>query len=142
MAIGSSMPDAAITTNSVCYGFNLTRGGPLSRLPLSINVYTFTFFYLVYIIGKYGLAESNVPILVIFPLVILYHAWWTVWQTCSPLSYVLLSGGIGAVLGALFSYAIDSSGIVELQYFNGIKHQDVCSRPSKQQFKCTSRKSV
>lgn len=141
IAIGNVMPSYPIT-NGVCYGFNLTRNGPLSRLPLSVNVFMFTFFYLVYIIGKYGLAESNIPILVLFPIVILYNGWWTVSQGCSPLKYVLVSALVGGGLGTFFSYLIDRSGMVELQYFNGIKHQDVCTRPSKQQFKCTSRKNI
>jgi hypothetical protein len=145
VAVGNVLPEFVPpeASRGACYGFTLTSNGPLSRLPLSFNVYMFTFFYMVYIIGKYGQAGSNVALLFFFPIVILYHGWWLVFkQGCSSFGYVLISGAIGTILGVLFSYAVDSSGIVELQYFNGIKRQDVCSRPSKQQFKCTSRKNV
>jgi len=145
IAIGNVLPEFVpnVATRGACYGFTLTSNGPLSRLPLSFNVYMFTFFYMVYIIAKYKQAESNVALLFFFPIVILYHGWWMVFkQGCSSFAYTALAGLIGLVLGLVFSYAVDNSGIVELQYFNGIKRQDVCSRPSKQQFKCTSRKNV
>jgi hypothetical protein len=49
---------------------------------------------------------------------------------------------MGFGFGYLFSFCVDKMGLVELQYFNGIKNQEVCKRAKNQQFQCTTKPSV
>jgi lipoprotein signal peptidase len=111
-------------------------------LPLNINTLTFTFAYLAYIIGKYGLASNNIPTLVVFPVFILYQMYWSWMNGCNSLSYSTASMILGGGLGALFSYAVDQTGIVQLQYFNGISNQEVCVRATNAKYKCSTKPKV
>lgn len=147
ISIGVSLPDDAIdpakqNPNMICNSLTLTKGGPLSKLPLNVNIMTFTLAYLAYIIGVNDAAKNNIPTLVVFPIFILYQIYWSWSNGCTSIFYSFASLVLGGGLGALFSYAIDKTGIVELQYFNGIKNQDVCLRPSKATYKCSTKPKV
>jgi hypothetical protein len=61
---------------------------------------------------------------------------------CNSALYSFFSLAIGFGFGFLFSFCVDKMGLVELQYFNGIKNQDVCKRSKNQQFKCSTKPSV
>ena len=68
--------------------------------------------------------------------------YWSWKNGCNSLSYSAVSLLIGGLLGAGFSYAIDKSGIVQLQYFNGITKQDVCVRATNAKYKCSTKPNV
>lgn len=148
ISIGTAIPkdefggDNANNPNMICNSLTLTTGGPLSYLPLNVNILTFTLAYLAYIIGKYDLANSNIPTLTVFPIFILYQIYWS-WQNgCNTILYSFVSLILGGGLGALFSYAIDSTGLFELQYFNGIQNQEVCKRASNVTYRCSTKPKV
>ena len=69
----STIDEKTIVTdfNLICKSLTLGEDGPISKLPLSMTVYSFTFFYLVYIIGKYKLANQNIITILFFTSVIL-----------------------------------------------------------------------
>jgi len=145
ITIGVSIPDDTIDNknpNMICNSLTLTRNGPLSKLPLNINIMTFTLAYLAYIIGVNNAASNNIPTLTVFPFFILYQLYWSWINGCNSISYSFMSLVIGGGLGALFSYAIDKSGIVQLQYFNGITKQDVCVRATNAKYKCSTKPNV
>jgi len=123
----------------ICNTLSLSDTGRISNLPLSMVVFSYTFFYLVEIIAKYNLASQNIPTLVIFPLLIIGDFIWNTTNGCNNgFPQMIVAFGIGACWGALWSYIIRSTGIIQLQYFNGISNSQSCSRPSKQMFRCTS----
>ena len=144
ISIGTALPEDKATTNPnmICNSLTLTRNGPLSKLPLNVNVLTFTLAYLAYIINRYELAKNNIPTLVVFPLFIIYQVYWSFSNGCNSLSYSMLSLIIGGLLGVLFSYSVDKTGIVQLQYFNGISNQEVCVRATNAKYKCSTKPSV
>ena len=136
--VGNQIPAHPIDEKNtlVCNVLTLTENGRLSNVPLSMTVFCYTFFYLVYIIGKYKLANQNIPTLIIFPLLIIGEYVWNMSYSCAG-NYGLLSAfAIGSIIGTVWSAIIDSTKMAELQYFNGISNAAVCSRPSKQIFKC------
>jgi hypothetical protein len=141
--IGNFLPsDSEFQTNpnGVCNGLSLTQAGPLSKnLPLNINIFSFTFAYLAYIIYKYNLVMTNIPTIIVFSLFILYQWFWSYINRCNSPLYSFVSLAIGWGMGWLLSYAIDKTGFVELQYFNGLSNKEVCKRSSKQVFKCSSK---
>lgn len=126
--------------NETCNSLTLSDSGKLSNLPLSMNVFSYTFFYLVYVIAKYDkkykLAANNIPTLILFPLLILGDAYWNMKYNCSGLKSILFSFLIGSVVGVLWAYMIDSLKIAKLQYFSGISNKEICSQPTKQLFRC------
>lgn len=105
-------------------------------LPLNINVIAFVFSYLLYIIILTGRIVQNIPTLIIFPAFMAYQIYWSNIHRCSPIINSLISMGIGGAMGAGFSAAVEYSKLPELQYFTGVKNQDVCKTPSKTKFRC------
>jgi hypothetical protein len=135
----TSLSGSDINTNGVCNSVSLTPDGPLSKyFPLSLNVLSFTFGYLVNIVYQYDLILSNIPMVIVFSSFILYNCVWLFMNTCSDVPQIFGSLSLGFGFGWLFSYFIGKSGIVDLQFFNGVKNNQVCKRASNQKFKCTS----
>lgn len=141
--IGSAHPMLSTTTattdenNMVCKTLTLTDSGRLSTLPLGMVVFTYTFSYLVDIIIKYNMASQNIPTLILFPAVIIGETIWNRKYQCATIIQIVAAFVIGAVWGVIWSRLIQSTGALQLQYFNGINNSQSCSRPSKQKFKCT-----
>ena len=131
--------DVDTTDNDLIFNvLTLTESGRLSNIPLSMVVFAYTFFYLVDIIAHYKLANQNIPTLIIFPLLIIGEFIWNRAYGCASLSAIIAAFGVGSLMGWAWSAMIRSTGVVQLQYFNGISNAAVCSRPSKQKFKCTT----
>ena len=135
---GNQISSHTIDTKNtmVCDVLTLTENGRLSNVPLSMTVFCYTFFYLVYIIGKYKLANQNVPTIIVFSLLIIGEYVWNMSYGCSGNTGLLVAFAVGSLVGTAWSAIIDSTKMTELQYFNGISNSAVCSRPSKQIFKC------
>jgi len=105
-------------------------------LPLNINVISFVFAYLFYIIIITGRVIQNIPTLIVFPVFMAYQIYWSKAHNCSPTLNSIVSMIIGAGIGTAFSAAVEYSKLPELQYFTGVKNQDVCKTPSKTKFRC------
>ena len=147
ISIGAALPEDTFgnsegNPNQICDALALSKNGPISKLPLNVNIFTFTLGYLAYIIGVNNVAKTNVPTLVIFPLFILYQIYWSWSNSCNSIRYSVISMIIGGSLGAAFSYAVDKTGLVQLQYFNGIAKQDVCVRATNAKYRCSTKPSV
>lgn len=125
----------------ICKSLTLGEDGPISILPLSMTVYAFTFFYLVYIIGKYKLANQNIITILFFTSVILGDWYWHRLFNCNSHSRLFAAFAIGAIIGVAWSAIIASTGKIELQYFNGISNKEVCKLRAQQRFKCTTTKT-
>jgi hypothetical protein len=138
---GNSIPDNKNVIDEkntlICNVLTLSDTGRLSqKVPLSMTVFCYTFFYLVYIIGKYKLANQNVPTIIVFSLLIIGEYVWNLNYGCSGNYGLLTAFAVGSLVGTAWSAIIDSTKMTDLQYFNGISNAAVCSRPSKQIFKC------
>lgn len=141
--LGNMLPTDSNNENTygVCNGLSLTQAGPLSRnLPLNINIFAFTFAYLAQIIQKYDLIKQNIPTVIVFSIIILYQWYWAVSNNCNSALYTFMSLALGFGFGWLFSFAVDEMKIVQLQTFNGLANQQVCTRPSNQIFQCTKKR--
>ena len=114
---------------------SLVSLGPISKLPLSQTILSFTFFYLVYIIGTNNLAESNIPTLIIFPILILSDIFWNYTNLCFTASAIMISFIVSGGLGVLYAYILQISD-VNMQYFIGVSNKSTCSRSRKNVFKC------
>ena len=138
-------------------------GGYLSKIPLSLTVYSFTFFYLLIFVlntastNPKGVLDSkslslqsintalqqNIPLFIIFPVLIILESVWLLTNNCVP--NILIRGGFsiifGAVGGIFWALTISSVGNPSLQYLSrsGV---DVCNRPSKSLYKCKKNTTI
>jgi hypothetical protein len=137
-------PNNTGTVSETCNLIALNGTSPISTVPLSQAVYAYTFFYIVFIIGKYNnfkknnLWFQNIPTIIFLIAIIIADIVWNLTNQCSPPSALLISFAIAGTFGALWAWIIDSSGSVQLQYFNGLSNRTYCSRPSSQTFKCST----
>lgn len=143
-------------TPYLCNQLTLTGSAPLSKIPLSLVVYSFTLFYLVYAMLSISAptvnghaditklsasqanmaAANNIPLLVIFPILILADFAWTMIWKCSPWWKQVWSIIIGGSVGLLWANIIASSSLSSLLYLSIMSNAQICSRPSKTRYRC------
>ena len=143
--------------NPKCSIITLGETGYLSKIPLSLTVYSFTFFYLLIFIMNTAstntkgvldpkslssksinsVLQQNAPIFIIFPLLIILETVWLLTYNC--VQNILIRGGIAIFMGSIFGICwaliISSVGNPSIQYLSK-SGEDVCSRPSKSLYKC------
>jgi hypothetical protein len=132
------------------------NGTVLSAIPLSIAVYSYTFFYLFIFILNLGnstnntgiLGElnqqnlstafrNNIPIMIIFPMLLFLESVWIINNNCvwKPVYYILTSTIVGGIVGVLWAILVTSLKNNNLMYLSNAG-VEVCSRPSKTYFSC------
>ena len=137
---GNSLNDDMIVStsgNPVCNMLTLRSTGTYSRIPLGISILSYTFAYLTFVIVKYKIVMYNLPTLILFPMLILGDLFWNIKNECFQPFGTLMSLLVGAGVGLLWAFIIDTIKKPKLQYFNVGSDRTVCERPSKQLFKCT-----
>ena len=138
---GTAAPTASVTTNSggiqpVCNTLSLGGFSGFSKVPLSTAVLSYTFFYLVYTIGKNNMALYNIPTLILFPVLILSDMGWNVQNGCYPLLSCVVSLIVAGGIGVLWSYII-SIYMPNMQYLIVGSNREMCMKPSDQTLICT-----
>lgn len=133
-------------------------GNVLSSIPLSIAVYSYTFFYMLVFIFNLGnrsdnkgvlgkstssspdlnaAFQQNIPTLVLFPSLCILETLWITMNNCVhlPVYFITCSLVVGALFGGLWAIIITSLKNPNLMYISksGV---EVCSRPSKTYFSC------
>jgi len=108
----------------------------LSKAPLGILTLAYTYSYLIYIISTYNMVNKNIPILVIFPLLIITEIMFQMKYECTTNIYIPISLILGAFCGAMWALLVDSTGYTDLQLFNGVSTKQVCDRPSATKYRC------
>lgn len=136
--LGNSFPNWFNLTSrgDTCNLITLNGASPTSQIPLSMVVYSYTFFYLFYVIMTYGLASQNIPTLVVFPILIVADFIWNISASCSTGWGIGASFIVGMSFGLVWALTIDRSKITKLQYFNGLSNRQYCIVPNNQTYKC------
>jgi len=120
----------------VCNVLNLGKDGPISNIPLSTVVFSYTFGYLVYLIHQGGTQMQNLPTLILFPLLIIGDVFWNWKNGCSKPVSVALAIVVGSVVGLIWASIIYSLKMKNLLYFNSSSNRETCSKPATQKFRC------
>ena len=120
----------------VCNTLSLGGFSGFSKVPLSTAVLSYTFFYLVYTIGKNNMALYNIPTLIVFPILILSDMGWNVQNGCYPLLACVVSLIVAGGIGVLWSYII-SIYMPNMQYLIVGSNREMCMKPSDQTLICT-----
>jgi len=124
----------------ICNILSINQQGDFSKLPLSQTVFSFTLFYLLIPIIMLKTAKQNIPTLVFFPILILFDIAWNIQNTCYKFEQSFTSLCLGACFGLLWGYLIYNTKNPSLQYLVGPKNNEVCSKPTKQMFRCKTSK--
>jgi hypothetical protein len=148
-------PSQSLPAQAKCGLISLGENGQVySNIPLSITTYGFTFFYLLYFIlnmakratsdglgnlqqGDIATAlQYNIPILVVFPLLIFLESYWIYANNCSP-SWLYIAGALalGGAIGLFWGYVVTKMD-PNLQIVSASSGVQVCSRPSKTYYQC------
>jgi len=142
--IASILPEESVSKDSSelmkikCTQLTIGSSQPISKLPLSQTVFGYTLTYLSYFIGVNNLQSQNIPIFILFPVLILGDIFWSTTNMCSTPKYLLISLIISGIVGLLWAMLIESTGVGGFAYLTGIANKDVCSRPTKSLYKCRS----
>ena len=140
MLIGNAIPETVDSNNElnpVCNLLSLGNNLSFSKVPLGQTILMYTFFYFVYVIAIHNLALTNIPTLIFFPLLIMADLWWNINNHCYSIMPIFVAFIVGGGCGVAWSAIIDSFGQPSLMYYNVGSNATVCSRPSKQLFKCS-----
>jgi hypothetical protein len=127
-----------------CNLITLNGTSPISNVPLSQAVYSYTFWYIIFIIGKYNdfkknnLWLQNIPTVLFLGGIIIADVFWNFSNGCSSTRGIFVPFVVAGIFGILWAWIIDGSGAVNLQYFNGLSNRTYCTRPSTQNFKCST----
>jgi hypothetical protein len=120
----------------ICNMITIGQVQNVSDLPLGQTVFAYTFAYLLYTILKYNFVKQNIATIIFFPLLIVFDFVWNMKNSCNTMVQLLLSLILGGCFGALWAFIIDSTNTKNLQYFAGVNNNEVCSKPSKNTFRC------
>lgn len=126
-------------TPEVCNFFTI-EGVAITQVSLSVAIFSYTFFYLLYPIAKYKIAQDNILLLLFFPCLILGDFVWNYRMRCFSFGAWLLSLVIPGVLGVAWAKCVDQTKLKGLQYFSIGSNREMCSAATQVKYKCTSKK--
>ncbi len=123
---------------AVCNALTIGDGERISLIPLNINIVSFTYGYLVYLVGTTDRVFANIPMIVFFAILLFSMIVWELMNSCASLVRVVIAIVTGAGFGVLFSDSVIKMNIPELQFFTRITGDELCSLPSDSVFQCTA----
>ena len=126
-------------TPEVCHFFTI-EGMAITKVSLSIAIFSYTFFYLLYPIVKYKIAQDNILLLLFFPCLILGDFVWNYRMECFSSGAWFFSFVIPGGLGVFWAYIVDQTKLKGLQYFSIGSNREMCSAATQVKYKCTSKK--
>jgi hypothetical protein len=106
-------------------------GGPISYLPLGINILSFSFFYLLYNMIKYNLVNKNSLLIFVFIILIVTDFMYNYNNDCAKPWVLSISLIIGGGVGILWSYIVNLLGDPNLQIITGSNPNITCKQPNK-----------
>lgn len=111
-----------------CHILTLTKEGPISKIPLSINIFSFLLSYFSLCVSKNNLINENIFVLLIFSFIIIADIYFINKNYCS--NYTNISSGVffGFLFGLIWYFIIDASNNPDLQFFNGKDSSEVCNK--------------
>lgn len=122
---------------SVCHVIPLFDSGPISKLPLSTVLYTYTLCYFSLPIMYYGRQSTNLPILVVFPIIAFLDMMWIYNFGCASAWNIIGAGVVGMTVGFIWSLLLFYSNLRQVQYFGILSTEETCNLPSKMNYACS-----
>lgn len=130
--------NAQSQSGDICKIFDLGFISFTSGIPLSFVIYGFTFTFLSTIIVNYKLQRLNWPTFIFFPLMMSMDAWWNVNSGCANLKHLVAGYLTSSIFAGIYASILIKSNLLDFQIWNGVSSNEVCKRPSRAYYKCTS----
>lgn len=115
----------------------------MTTLPLNISIVSFTYAYLVYLLGKYKRVDQNIHTIVFFAVLLLSMIIWELANSCVGILAIVVSMIIGIGLGVGFCEMLDTLAIKNqikgVHFFSAITNDtDVCKVTNEEIFECSN----
>jgi hypothetical protein len=125
------------------YSVSNTANERITVMPLNINIVSFTYAYLVYLIAKYKQVNSNVHTIIFFAVLLFSMIIWETANRCAGFAFIVLSLCLGAALGVGFCEMLDYFAVKYqmkgIHFFSNITNDDdVCKVTNEEVFECSS----
>jgi hypothetical protein len=135
------LPDALFENSQrgdICKIFDLGFISFTSGIPLSFVIYGFTFTFLSAIIVNYKLQLLNWPTFIFFPVMMSMDAWWNLNSGCANWKHLVAGYLTSSIFAGIYASILIKSNLLDFQIWNGVSSNEVCKRPSRAYYKCTS----
>jgi hypothetical protein len=134
------IPKSGITTQAdICQIMDLGFANTSTGIPISTIIYGFTMTFLSTIIIKYKLQNLNWPTFIFFPVMGITDAVWNKINQCAGITQIVLGLVLSVIFGGLYAWFLIKFNLLDFQIWNGVSSNEVCKRPSKTLYKCTSK---
>jgi len=111
-----------------CNLLTLTNQGPISKIPLSINIFSFLLSYFIFCVSNNNLIYENMVALVLFSLILMTDIYFINKHACNNFQNIMFGIILGILFGGIWYYIIDASNNPDLQFFNGTNSSEVCNK--------------
>jgi hypothetical protein len=118
-----------------CNLLTIDSQGPISKIPLSIHIFSFLLIYFILCVSSNELVNDNIHIIVLFTAFLAIDIYYMKKNFCTNNISIIFSLVLGFIFGGLWYYVVDASNNPDLQFFNGKSNQESCSN-TKKQFSC------
>lgn len=138
--LGNSIKTESFTPSDsgVCNFLSMGGYSSFSPVPLGLAILCYTFAYLIWSIATYNLALSNIPTLVLFPILICSDIFWNISNSCYPVFSCIFSLVVAGGLGVLWAWIVQTN-MPQHQYMIIGSNAQMCLQPSSQTFICTDK---
>jgi hypothetical protein len=92
----------------------------------------------VYTIAKYRLEVYNLPVLIVFPVLLIAEIFWNLQNSCFTVTQCIMALILAGGLGVTYSVIIDELKMPKLQFLSAGSTREVCNMPQKQKFRCVA----
>jgi hypothetical protein len=129
--------------NGICDTLTIgTDGSRLSRIPFNINIVSFTFAYLVYLIAKNEQVYANVHSIVFFTVLLAAMSGWELMNNCSNgvgiLFAIVIGGGLGVGFCEMMIQLGKKYNIPGVHFFTNVTNDEVCKMTNEEIFECST----
>jgi len=123
--------------SELCNFVTINHIANISNVPLSISVYCFTTFYLLYTMAINNSIIPNILLLVFLGILILTDMIWLTQNNCFSGMNIMIGMLISGLMGILWGYLINKFNNKDLQYFTA--DDNICTIPKRKYFKCNTK---
>ena len=127
------------SNNTICSTIGLAKDKMLSVLPMSTVVYAYALSYLGIPILHYNRNQSNLPILILFPILLFLDILWLYFFGCSSPTNIFAAGVVGMTGGLAYSEIIFQSAYKNQQYNSILTDTAECNMSTSSGFHCVQR---
>ena len=122
--------------NPMCNQFTFGRNQTWSLLPMSQNVFGFTFGYFLTVVLINNIVYNNIPILVFLPVLAIFDLLWNYQNNYYSLISLTFTMVFGALMGWAWARILLRTKMTNLIFLNDIDGKAQCERPTNSTFKC------